>query len=42
MTTAGILFMGLSWTIILGFNGLCFYRLSTDQGASGSSHNEPT
>ena len=32
MTTGGIVFMALSWGLILGLNAFCFYRLAKENG----------
>jgi hypothetical protein len=30
MTTGGLIFMALSWAVIIGLNAFCFYRLGND------------
>jgi hypothetical protein len=32
MTTGGLVFMGLSWAVIIGLNLFCFYRLGNGSG----------
>ena len=40
MTTAGVLFMVLSWAVIIGLNVFCFSRLTGSESESAEKPNE--